>query len=167
MARRPSERAHRGSERAGELNLIPIMNLVVLLIPALLLTAALVQITVINATAPVPAPRSALHAPVDRADLAIAVTERGFTLAGSASGLPFQAGDAVTVPKRADGTYDYGRLARKLLAIKTDFPDLTRVTISATPTIDYDVIVKVMDASRQFGEKRLFPDVVLEPGPTL
>ena len=52
MAARPSNRGHREEEALEELNLIPIMNLIVILIPALLLTAAFVQFAVINVSAP-------------------------------------------------------------------------------------------------------------------
>ena len=51
MARRTSARRQPGKVD-GELNLIPIMNLVLMLIPAILITAAFVQITVIHASAP-------------------------------------------------------------------------------------------------------------------
>ena len=172
MAHLPSDRGHRGIERLEDLNLIPIMNLIVILIPALLLTAAFVQIAVINVSAPQIGSGVAQAPPKDKTkqlNLTIAVTDKGFTLAGVGAvlggGDKGQA-DGPTIPKKGDGTYDYDGLTKKLAQIKDSFPDETKVIINAEPAIQYDVIVKVMDASREANGRTLFPDVILSAGIT-
>jgi len=51
MARKPSERRHL-EEPDNDLNLIPMMNLICLLIPFLLLSAEFIKIAVINVSSP-------------------------------------------------------------------------------------------------------------------
>ena len=64
-----------------------------------------------------------------------------------------------TIPKKADGSYDFPALARKLRAIKTAFPKVDAVFIAADNTIAYEVIVKTLDATREDGQGNLFPNV--------
>ena len=169
MAARPSNRGH-GVEDLEDLNLIPIMNLIVILIPALLLTAAFVQLAVINVSAPQigsgvaqTKPPDTQHKPLN---LTIAVTDQGFTIAGTGGVLGDKSKDAgPTIPKLGE-KYDYAGLTKKLSEIKQAFPDDNKVIISADPKIRYDVIVKVMDASRETDGRQLFPVVVLSAGIT-
>jgi biopolymer transport protein ExbD len=95
----------------GEANLIPIMNLVSLLIPFLLYTAAFVQYAVIDVASPRFQNRSAVSPPEENQQEALSlmliITDQGFRLAASGGVLPegctsaTEAGapsDAPTVP---------------------------------------------------------------------
>jgi len=50
-----------------------------------------------------------------------------------------------------------------MIKIKNEFPDETRIFIYAQPDIPYEVLVKVMDATRQYKGRNLFYDVILVP----
>jgi biopolymer transport protein ExbD len=59
--------------------------------------------------------------------------------------------------------YDYKRLTVEMIRIKNVFPQETKVIIFARPDVPYEVLVKVMDATRQEAERALFYDVILSP----
>jgi len=170
MANKPSGRAHRGEEKVGDLNLTPIMNLIIILIPALLISAAFVQIAVINVSAPQIGSGVAEEKPDSeekKLNLTVAVTDKGFTVAGTGAVLGGGEGAeeaGPTVPIKGDGTYDYEALTAKLLEIKDAFPDEEKMVLNAEPDIKYTVVIGTMDASREKDGKMLFPDVVLSAG---
>lgn len=87
MARRkPSERRNYKDEDM-ELNLVPMMNLISILIPALLISVAFVEIAVINVSAPSIGPSD--EDPPEPEDdepplnLTVTITDKGYTLAAS------------------------------------------------------------------------------------
>ena len=173
MARKPSDRRH-GDEGDTDLNLIPIMNLVLMLIPAILITAAFVEITVINVSAP-QIGGGAPQEPQEKPDkpplnLTIVLTDQGFTIAGAGGVLGQEQEDpnaqkGPTIPMTSDGKYDWPALTKKLVEIKDAFPEETKVIINAEPDIKYEFLVGTMDASRETSDHReLFPDVVLSAG---
>ena len=171
MSRRMSPRRP-AAEADAELNLIPILNLVLMLIPAILITAVFVQIAVINVAAPLldgsigqPSPA---EPPSRQLRLTIALTDQGIHIAGSGGLLvgPTAASGArgPTIPRTASGEQDWAALQRTLIAIKDAFPEETRCIITAEPEIPYAQLVEAMDAARETADRRLlFPDVVLSP----
>ena len=69
---------------------------------------------------------------------------------------------APTIPRKADGTYDYDALTAKMMEIKTNFPTESKVIIAAEADTDYDSLVSTMDATRETADRKLlFPDVTL------
>lgn len=146
-----------------EPNLIPVMNLVCLLIPFLLLTATFIQYAVIDVTSPrfIPGPGQVETDP--GLELTVLVTDQGFTLSTRGP----RPGAGPTVPMlRGPGKagYDYTALTARLRRIKDDNEGESRIHIGAERNIDYDTVVKVMDATREDGSGELFPDVVLLAG---
>ena len=169
MARKPSGRGHRGKEDIPPLNITPIMNLIIILIPALLLSAAFVQIAVINVSAPQIGSGVAEEKPEDdekKLNLTVAVTDKGFTVAGTGAVLGGEGAEEAgpTIPKKGDGEYDFEALANKLAEIKDAFPDETKMVLNAEPDIKYKVVILTMDATRELEGRMLFPDVVLSAG---
>jgi biopolymer transport protein ExbD len=169
MARKPSGRGHRGKDEVPPLNITPIMNLIIILIPALLLSAAFVQIAVINVSAPQIGSGVAEEKPEDdvkKLNLTVAVTDKGFTVAGTGAVLGGEGAEEAgpTIPKKADGEYDYEALANKLAEIKDAFPDETKMVLNAEPDIKYTIVIMTMDATRELEGRMLFPDVVLSAG---
>lgn len=134
-------------ELAGELNLVPYMDIVVNLILFLMLsTTSFVPFGVIDARAPEIGPgeaRPSLH-------LSVAITPSGYELRGEAPGLP------VTI---AAG--DYAELKRRVVEIKRDFAQEKQVLLQAQPDTPYAVVLAVMDATRNDGAAPLFPDVTI------
>lgn len=170
MAVKPSERGHRGKDVLPPLNVIPIMSLFIILIPALLLMAVFVQLAVINVAAPQIGAGDPREQEQDEDDkpplnLTITVTERGFTVAGTGAVLPGEGEEGgPTIPIMPTGEYDYEALTRKLVEIKDNFPDESQVIINAEDDISYSVLINVMDASREVDGRLLFDQVVLSAG---
>ncbi len=87
MARKPSERRN-FKEADMEINLTPMMNLIAILIPVLLVSAAFVEIAVINVAAPAIGSAPEQDQPQDKPDkpplnLTVTITDKGYTVAGS------------------------------------------------------------------------------------
>ncbi|MGQ9559124.1 MAG: ExbD/TolR family protein [Candidatus Oleimicrobiaceae bacterium] len=181
MAFRPSLRSSRTFAEQVEINLFPVMNLMVVLIPLLLSTVTFVRIGVIQLDLPpaslVPA-QEAAGLPREEArtlDLSVTITDKGFYLA-SALGVLRGPDGSPYIPNRlgADGVevYDYERLSSVLLEIKRRvegrFTDDQRVIIQAEPGVRYQVVISTMDAARACEVEgrtvSLFPQVALAAG---
>ena len=175
-----------------ELNLIPIMNLVSILIPFLLMAAQFVNLAVIDSTLPAIGPPTVVEQDPDEKPplvLSVLITRRGLTVAGADAILSEQLGEAAvpaegeeeergpTIPCPEDpcagiDSYDYGELTRILSLIKDEYPDDQNVILVPDTRIIYEVIVKVMDASREDSQnvdaqgkaRELFPFVVIAGG---
>ena len=193
MSRRPSKRSN-GEVNAKNPNLIPIMNLMTILIPFLLLSAVFVKISVLNSSLPTAAepdaappaeqPDKPKEEEKPRLNLTVSITKLGFTIAGSGAVLPGPDPLGPTIPKLADGRWDYTGLTAKMVEIKQKFPEEKNVVIipeigtptEPAPTIEYQTIIDTMDAVRLAPDnvvdsdgdgkldKLLFPDVIFGAG---
>lgn len=178
MAFKPSKRRHIEMENT-ELNLTPIMNLMVVMIPILLSSTQFVKIGILELNLPpsvgaaTTAGAGALPKETQRTlDLTISITDRGFYLSSALSETPGNSDGSPTIPKNPDGTYDFEALGKKLHEVKQKareyFPDTESVVIQAEREISYQILVSTMDAARelQIGDQRvpLFPLVSLSAG---
>jgi len=166
-----------------ELNLIPIMNLVTILIPFLIMAAQFVQLAVIDSTLPAIGPPQAPEETPDKPPLklSLAITGNGITILGAdavlypAGAPPLAEGEArsPTIPcgggrcRRATD-YNWMDLTRELSKIKDMYPDEQNVILVPDGDIEYEVLVRTMDASRDDkltgGSRDLFPFVVIAGG---
>ncbi|MCB9637576.1 MAG: biopolymer transporter ExbD [Myxococcales bacterium] len=172
MAKKP-----RLEEEMEEINIMPLMNIIMLLIPFLIMSTEFIKIGVINVAAPKIGGGAASSEPKKKNEkpplnLTVSVTEKGFTILTRGKKIPEGCdlkGEATeaklpTVKKIGD-KYNLPVLKQCLQKIKEVFPDERRVIIMAEPEIRYAVIVEVMDNSREIkAEKELFPEVVLSAG---
>jgi biopolymer transport protein ExbD len=161
-----------------ELNLVPIMNLFTALIPFLLLSAAFVQVKVINGSVPAIADGSD---PVNEEKaydkrpvvVNVQVDDKGYH--GSANGDDVDPSEPeafkVTLERGSKG-YDAIALTKHLAAIKQRHPKSDTIIIVPTEKLKYEEVVRVMDASREVPQrpgappvpdhmKYLFPKVVV------
>ena len=69
----------------------------------------------------------------------------------------------LTVPKRS-GSYDWESLRNCVATVKQEFPDETRVTVSADNLVEFQDVVSAMDAVRQKEGEELFPEVLISAG---
>ncbi len=172
-----------------DLDLIPIMNMVSILIPFLLLAAQFVHLAVIDSTLPAIGPPQEVEEQ-DEDDkpplqLSVAITRQGITVAGAdavlnpegAEGAPEGEDEGPTIPCK-DGScatvdqYDLDELIRLLHMIKDEYPDDENVILVPDGKVSYEVIVRVMDATREDPAKPnpdgsarlLFPFVVIAGG---
>jgi biopolymer transport protein ExbD len=180
-------RRHRGEE---ELNLVPIMNLVSILIPFLLMAAQFVHLAVIDSTLPAIGEPQEVEKEEDEKPplvLTVVVTDRGFTVGGADAVLnpdmeeeeePEEGDEREPTVPCSDGncsnpeSYDYEELTRLLSKIKDEYPDDQNVILLPEARIQYEIIVRVMDAAREDRQEKnddgtfreLFPFVVIAGG---
>jgi biopolymer transport protein ExbD len=156
-------------EESGELNIVPYLDILMNLIIFMLLSmTGLAAFGIVNVNAPNYGASAEVNP--DDADqpkllLSVAISKKGFFVAGS--GAVLTQGTAVgepTIPKRADGNYDFAALTAQMVNIKKEFPNETKVVLVAEGEIPYEVLVQTMDAVRETeGKNRriLFSDVTL------
>lgn len=174
----------RAEAKEEPLNLLPVMNLVSILIPFLLMAAQFVTLAVIDSTLPAIGPPVEVETPPDKPPLmlSVAVTNEGFTVMGAdailnPAGAPPSADAGPTVPcaERPCSTpksYDYKALTELLNQIKDQYPDDETVILVPESRIPYEVLILLMDATREDtnrkddkGQSRLlFPNVVIAGG---
>ena len=174
MAFKPSKRSRKSAE-STELNLTPVMNLMVVLIPLLLVTAQFIKLGMIELNLP-PAvgtgnvSQAEMPKEADRKlNLTVTITDKGFYLASSAAVALGENGEGPTIPKLADGTYNYDELTKVLYEIKKkasgQFGDSEQIVILAEPEINYQTVIFTMDAARSVEVEKerlpLFPKVAL------
>lgn len=182
-------RSKRHFEEAQELNLVPIMNLVTILIPFLLMAAEFVSLAVIDSTLPAIGPPQPQEEEPEKPplNLSLALTEGGITVLGADAILfpdgapPVAEGEQrpPTVPCTSGSSkctgmddYNWGELTRILGQIKDEYPDDENVILVPDSRVKYEIIVKAMDHSREDRENKgpdgepriLFPFVVIAGG---
>ncbi len=170
------------SEVAGELNIVPFLDIVVNIIMFLLtLTAYIVATAELDARLPTLGRGG--RGGVQQApslNLSVTIAEVGIIVAGSGGKLApgctqMQQGRVITVSNLpnpqadADGdgmpdVYDWRGLTRCLVTVKGQFPDEDQVILSADPNVEYRHLIAAMDAIRADGELPLFPNVLLSAG---
>ena len=166
-------------EQAEELDLVPIMNLVTILIPFLLMASSFVSLAAIDSTLPAigspPEPTTEDEDPP--LSLSIAITDQGFRVSGSdeklkgegeEKGAPIPCSEA-NCPSTE--SYDTKELTRLLIDLKDRWADESNVILVPESQVPYEVIVLTMDAARNDPEttvdgrpRELFPYVVIAGG---
>ena len=157
------------SELAGELNIIPFLDVVVNLIMFLLATSeAVLAIVQIEAQLPQLGGGGGGKPKEPGLNLNVTLTDGGVIVTGSGGKLApgctdVSTGRVMTVPKKGTD-YDWKALTECVAKIKAQFDDEETVTISADPQIQYEYLVAAMDSVRSKGEKELFPKVLVSVG---
>jgi len=157
------------SELAGELNIIPFLDVVVNLIMFLLATSeAGLAIVQIEAQLPQLGGGGGGKPKEPGLNLNVTLTEGGVIVTGSGGKLApgctdVSTGRVMTVPKKG-ADYDWAALTACAVKIKAGYPTEKDVIVGADPTIHYEYIVAAMDALRSKDQKELFPKVLLSAG---
>src|SRR5512138_1489749 len=148
----------REEEHAGELNIVPYLDVVVNLVMFMLLSmTGLIALGVLNVSAPKIGGDAAGAGAADNQPkllLTVAIAKQGFYVAGAGGVLGQDAATPSstrppTIPLRTDGKYDFAALSEQMKKIKDQFPNETAVILSADPEIVYDVLIQTMDACRE------------------
>ena len=162
-----SRRGGRHNTETAELNITAFMNLMVILVPFLLITAVFSRLAVLELNLPgssgepvEPQEQAFQLEVIIRADK-IEVGDRNQGLLG-------------VYPNKGDG-YDYEALSNKLSELKRRYPSKTDASILLEQDIEYDTLVQVMDRVRiaervdeeEQSVKRfdLFPDISIGDAP--
>lgn len=159
------KRRGRSSKEIPELDITTFLNLMVVLIPFLLITAVFSRITVLELNMPT----SEGSASPGDAKLSIEVVVRDDRLEiGNGKSI------IASIPK-VEGEYDIPTLSKRLLELKDGYPDKEDATVLMEPEIEYDYLVQVMDAVRvaeisvegqeEVQKLALFPDISIGDAP--
>jgi len=133
-------RAHhyrRRDKQAPELDMTTFMNLMVVLVPFLLITAVFSRITIVELDLP-SARGEAPSTPTFRVE--VVVREAGLEIMDGAQVI-------AAIPKTGD-TYDLSKLSEYLVAIKNEYPQKDDASVLLEPDIQYDHLIQVMDTVR-------------------
>lgn len=129
---------HLRSYEAPELNITSFLNLMVVLIPFLLISAVFSRVAIMELSIPTSAGGTQVQTP----NLGIEVIVRK-------TGLEIANGQAVeaAIPMK-QGAYDLEMLSEMLLRLKKLYPEKEDATILLEPDIPYDHLIRVMDTMR-------------------
>jgi len=160
------------NDDTAELNITAFMNLMVILVPFLLITAVFSRLAIIELNLP-----GSSTEPVEPQDqvfqLEVIVRSDKIEVADRNQGL------LGIYPNVEDG-YDFDAVGEKLVQLKTRYPDKTDASILLEQEIPYDTLVQIMDTVRvsvemEVGEddertlvrSDLFPDISIGDAPSL
>jgi biopolymer transport protein ExbD len=161
-------RKRRASEEEPDINLIPIMNMFMVLIPFLLMSASFFHIKAINTSIPVHADKpSQTDALKDNEKIKITVVLeikadqlRISTLSDTPNDLALSNKEIVIL--RAVGSeISVAELADHLRKIKAGYPDSDTMILIPDDEVSYRDIIRAMDCARTYQSDQLFPNVVL------
>jgi biopolymer transport protein ExbD len=136
MARRHHYR--RRSGEANELDMTTFLNLMVVLVPFLLITAVFSRITIIELSLPTSNGPAVSDEPKYRIE--VIVRESGLEVTDGTKAL-------AKIPK-VDGAYDLKALSEHVVSLKRSHPDETNASVLLEPQIEYDHLIQVMDVMR-------------------
>lgn len=152
-------------EEAGELNVVPYLDIITNIMMFVLASVSVSFIGSIDTTPPAIGGNKVRQDVASKAlNLSAWITSQGVSLKTSTGNIATgcnDVGSGVTVPK-INEEYDIKSLtacAKRLKNANTAFKDETQVTITANPGIEYKTVIDVMDALRADGEEELFPEV--------
>jgi len=163
MIRRHYKRRER--EETPGLDVTTFLNLMVVLIPFLLISAVFSRITIMELSVPTASGGTAVNKP--NFAIEVIVRKAGLEIA---NGLSVEA----AIPKK-EGQYDMDLLSKVLMRLKDRYPEKKDATILMEPAIEYDYLVQVMDVVRgasiklegteETVEAILFPEISIGDAP--
>ena len=138
------------------------LNLMVVLVPFLLITAVFSRITIVELSLPSSAGGAAPEQPSFRME--VVVRDAGLEITNGRSVI-------ATLPK-VDGDYDLPKLSELVVSLKRSHPGQDSASVLLEPQIEYDHLIQVMDVVRSVEQPReegeeeqppvqvaLFPDI--------
>lgn len=159
-------RVRRRSEEDTELNMVPIMNMFMVLIPFLLMSASFIHLKAINTSVPIHASKSKTEA--DKAadvkvTVMLALGENNLNVTASANELSAAQLTALEAAISLNGGLETAerKLREALRNIKTKYPGSDTIVLVPEASILYDDIIRTMDMARNIDQSDLFPNVVL------
>ena len=158
-------KGRRKSDDDTELNMIPIMNIFLVIIPFLLTSISFFHIKAISTSVPVMADSSQQSLKSEKIKLTVIVELRQNNMRLSATS------DEID-PQELDqfdqlfglhqkGVYPLQEFNEYLQSIKHTYPQSDTLILIPDEGVRYESIIQAMDAARTFNSTSLFPNVVL------
>lgn len=146
-------------QQAEELNITAFLNLMVILVPFLLITAVFSRLTVLELNLPALDAKGEDSAKV-KLQLELVIREHSFDIQDANIGL-------IKKIERTQKDSQWKQFTDAMVAIKTRFPDESSISLLLEPEVDYKTMIKVMDKVRSaqvvvgFSAETvvLFPDI--------
>ena len=149
----------------AQLDMTTFLNLMVVLVPFLLITAVFSRITIVELSLPTSTGGAAPSEPSFRVE--VIVREAGLEIANGSAVI-------ATLPK-VDDAYDLGQLSELVMSLKRDYTNTDDASVLLEPEIEYDHLIQVMDVVRSVerpgadGEEptrvALFTDIAIGDAP--
>ena len=132
-----------------DLDMTPVMNLFMVLIPFLMSMAVFTQLSILEFSLPPAQSEGDVTESTKELDISILVTENGFRIVGT--------GKKLDIIPKIRGKYQTAKLRILLKAIKFQYPSQKSVVLVFDGNTLYDDIIKFMDVCRE----SQFPDIGL------
>lgn len=175
-----ARRRHHKYREAPELDITAFLNLMVVLVPFLLMSAVFSRVTILELNMPSGAGEDTSKK--TKISIEVVIREKGLEISNGATVLvrfPKIDNDDPEAAPGDEKKYDLISLTNYLLKIKANYPDKTDSTILMEPDIEYRHLVSVMDTVRNSevvqdavdgGEPEilrlvLFPDISIGDAP--
>lgn len=162
LARR-ALRNHEKLRGRDDLNVVPMIDMMVILVFFLIFTAVFSKTNIVQLN--LPAPNSSVPELPEGLQLEVIIRADRIEVADKRTGI------LRTIPNTAQG-YDYPSLSTFLQAVKYKFPTKTDASVLLGPDVPYDVLVQAMDTVRVFEVKdgkftkaELFPQISVGDAP--
>jgi biopolymer transport protein ExbD len=157
-------RNHAKYKGRNDLNIVPMIDMMVILVFFLLFTAVFSNTNILELN--LPAPNSSVPELPKGLQLEIHVRHTGIDIADRNSGI------LRSLPMK-EGEYDYPALSEYLQFVKSKYPTTTEASVLLESDIAYDVLVQTMDNVRLyqmddpplFTKVELFPDISVGDAP--
>ncbi len=160
LVRRNHARYHHGRD---DLNIVPMIDMMVILVFFLIFTAVFSKTNILQLNLPSNNPAAMPLPPGLKLEVIIRPND---ILVNDRNSGPLQ-----DFENKAGG-YDYGALSLFMRTVKSQFPQMTDATVLSGPDVPYDALVQVMDAVRvyqlpvaPFSQAQLFPDIAVGDAP--
>lgn len=152
-----------------EINMVPIMNMFLVLIPFLLMSSSFLHLKAIDTSVPVRAqPDTSQINDEKKSDIVVTavvkLTYKGIRVSVTSDELTnaqLEALDRDIDWKKDRNEIMFLQLSGALKEIKDKYPKSTTLILSPDENVVYEDIVSAMDAARQSGKQSLFPVVVV------
>lgn len=159
-------RVRRAHREAPELNITAFLNLMVVLIPFLLLSAVFSQLTILELNLPPDSKSQANNDQKKVRNFEVIVRKDKLVVADTIGGV-------LKVIENINGKHDFVGLSKFLTQVKARFPEKQNISILLEPEIDYELLVKAMDTAREVEvveaasvvRKELFPQIAIGDAP--
>lgn len=138
-----------------EIDMVPVMNMFLVLIPFLLMSSSFLHLKVINTSVPVKSNEVTEQQPPKsdiKLTVVVALAMDNISLTASSEELTedkLKVFDK-TLPKKDKIDYPFAEFTEALVQIKRQYPKSDTVIIMPDDDIKYNDIIKIMDAARQY-----------------
>ena len=136
-----ARKRHHYKRRVGttyEIDVTTFLNLMVVLVPFLLITAVFSRLTIVELNLP-----SAAGGPTNNQDnfrVEVIVREAGMEISNGSATI-------ASIPKK-DEEYDLESLSELIVELKREYPNQEEASVLMEPRIPYDYLIQVMDVVR-------------------